>query len=90
MSLHSTSSHTSQQPLRDVHLTDQALAELLSLPYGSLRQVTCRVQDNHVLLTGTVPSFYQKQLAQERLRKCLGTSVSISNELHVSRNGFHD
>ena len=86
MSMNTPAARQHLQTLRDLHLADQAQAELLSLPYGSLRQVQCRVQDYHVVLTGTVPSFYQKQLAQEHLQKCLGAEVRISNELHVFRN----
>lgn len=68
---------------RDVHLTDQAQAALLSLPYGSLRQVGCRVEQSRIVLSGNVASFYQKQLAQVRLRQCLGTEMTIINDLQV-------
>lgn len=76
---------------RDVHLEDQARAELDSLPYGALRRTSCRMQENRLVLSGTVPSFHLKQLAQEHLRKCMGPEVLISNELlvHAKRKESH-
>lgn len=72
-----------QPSSREVHLMDQALAELQAIPYGSFRQVNCRMEDHVAILSGRVSTFYQKQLAQERLRQCLGTGFQIRNELHV-------
>lgn len=68
---------------RDVHLEDQAHAELRALPYGALRRTSCQVENNCLILKGVVPTFHQKQLAQEHLQKCFGTGVSIANELQV-------
>lgn len=83
MSFHTENIMTAQSSLRDVPLMDQALAELQSLPYGPLRQVNCRVENNIAVLSGRVSTFYQKQLAQERLRQCLGAGIQICNDLQV-------
>lgn len=69
--------------VRDIHLADQALAELHSLPYSGLRNVCCRVDDQVIVLSGCVPTFYQKQLAQEKLRLYLGADIAIQNDLQV-------
>jgi hypothetical protein len=37
-------------------------------PYEQLRTVKVSLEDDRVILTGTVRSFYMKQMAQESLR----------------------
>ncbi len=51
-------------------------------PYASLRQVTCRFQEGVLILSGQVPSFYMKQMAQESVRN-LSQVVQIDNRLVV-------
>ena len=50
---------------------------------GVWRDVSCRVEQGVVILFGRVSTFYQKQIAQERLRQCLGASIPIRNDLSV-------
>ncbi|MBM4077153.1 MAG: hypothetical protein FJ267_16095 [Planctomycetes bacterium] len=78
-----TNSLISNSTPRDVHLMDQALAEIQTLPYPNLRDITCQVRNDELILYGQVESFFQKQFVQERLRLCLGNEVAIKNELRV-------
>jgi osmotically-inducible protein OsmY len=57
--------------------------ELASTGHRELRVVTVQVHDDRIVLTGTVPSFFLKQVAQEATRRaCLQRRVY--NELDVS------
>ena len=51
-------------------------------PYIGRRNVRYEVIDQDVFLSGSVTSYYQKQMAQETLRKIEGIS-RIVNELSV-------
>lgn len=51
-------------------------------PYLVRTDIRCEVDNGQVLLKGCVSSFYQKQMAQEWLRKVDGVSAII-NELRV-------
>jgi len=71
-----------------------ANACLRSSAYPPLRGVRCTVDGGAVVLSGSVPSFYLKQLAQEMVRKLDGVSDSdIVNRLHVhvegGKRGYH-
>lgn len=37
-------------------------------PHSEVRKLRVSIQDNHIILTGRVRSFYMKQMAQEALR----------------------
>ena len=60
----------SQPPERDMvspgdrQIHSQAATALATSKYGALRKLTCRVSGGVVEITGRVPSFYLKQLAQ--------------------------
>jgi osmotically-inducible protein OsmY len=45
-------------------LLSQVHRVLLGTGYAALRRIDCRVDDGVVELSGTVPSFYCKQIAQ--------------------------
>lgn len=47
--------------------------------YPAVRRVECRIQGDTVVLTGTVRTFYMKQLAQESVRN----SCLVRNEIEV-------
>ena len=49
----------------------------------ALREVDCRVDGDTVRLTGCVPSFYVKQVAQTVILK-LKEVRAVENDLHVS------
>ena len=51
-------------------------------PYLHRRSLRCEANDGHVVLRGEVRSFFQKQMAQESVRKIDGI-VSIQNCLEV-------
>jgi osmotically-inducible protein OsmY len=55
---------------------------LLSSPYLDLRQVECHVEDGVLNMTGKVPSFYLKQVAQTVVGKIEGVR-RIENCLEV-------
>lgn len=71
-------------------LTECAEQRLQDSPFGSIRNVRCRLMDESgvVELVGAVPDFYSKQLAQETLRSLPGLR-SIHNHLTVVRSITH-
>lgn len=52
-----------------------ALEVLSKSNYGALRQLSCRVDCGVVEISGTVPNFYLKQLAQEAVLRLEPDSV---------------
>jgi osmotically-inducible protein OsmY len=56
---------------------------LSSDPYVGRKDVKYAILDRDVLLTGRVQTYYQKQMAQESLRKISGIR-RVVNELQVS------
>jgi len=62
---------------------DIATKLLHNVPYASVRRLACEYNDVGILvLRGTLPSFYLKQLAQEAVAKIDGVSC-IANEIVV-------
>ena len=51
-------------------------------PYLSRRKLRCEASEGHVVLRGEVQSYFQKQMAQESLKKIDGI-LSIENCLEV-------
>jgi len=51
-------------------------------PYLTRRQLRCEASEGHVVIHGKVRSFFQKQMAQESVRKVDGI-VTIENCLEV-------
>ena len=71
--------HSAEELRQRVHLT-------LSLdPHVGNRRVNFELINRDVLLTGTVRSYYQKQMAQESLRRVEGIDRVI-NQLEVVRD----
>ena len=60
----------------------QAAAELRRSSYAAVRRVVCDFRDGVLTLTGRVPSYYEKQVAQTLVQFRL-RSVTIRNELEV-------
>ncbi|NUQ63337.1 MAG: BON domain-containing protein [Pirellulales bacterium] len=54
--------------------------------YAALRNVTCEYTHGVLTLHGKVPSYYQKQLAQETVRRIDGIR-QIINEIEVLAPG---
>lgn len=61
------------------NLADQASAH----PLFRRRQIALLGGRGHVVLTGTVSSYYEKQLAQEFVRRCDGVR-QIDNRIDVA------
>jgi len=60
-------------------------AELLKSPYSAIRAVACRSQDDVLILSGRVPSYYFKQVAQRLAMDAIGGLATIDNQLQVER-----
>lgn len=61
----------------------EAAAELQRSSHAALRQIACDIRDGVLTLSGHVPSYYEKQIAQSLVRIRL-PNVAIRNELEVS------
>lgn len=70
----------------DDRLRAAALALLRCSGYRPLARLNCEVRDGRAVLTGVVPSFYLKQLAQELLLR-LEELRGVLNLLEVRPGG---
>ena len=68
--------------MTDIQLTDHLNLVLSSTPYWSGKNLQMESRGGQVTLRGTVSTYYQKQMAQEVLRRVDGVS-QISNQLEV-------
>ncbi len=73
---------------RDMHLEDQAHAELQASSYVDLRQITCCVHGRCLELHGRVASFFLKQIAQSTLLSRFRNELKIVNGLTVGSRPF--
>jgi len=64
-------------------LSEQVAGILGRSPYICRRQVQVETRDGNVRLEGTVSSFFQKQMAQELVRRVDGVQ-SVENQLQVT------
>jgi osmotically-inducible protein OsmY len=64
-------------------LFDRLHAALTTSPYVPSRQVQIEASDGRVVLKGNVRSFFQKQMAQEAIRRIDGVQA-IDNLLEVN------
>ncbi len=60
----------------------KAMERLQGCSYSALRHVQCRFQEGVLILSGQVPTFYMKQVAQELLRNMKHVE-QIDNRLNV-------
>jgi len=67
----------------DQNLSDKVSSALEQSPYLSRRNLRFETVDGRVRLHGVVPSYFQKQMAQETLLKVDGVD-EIENHLEVS------
>jgi hypothetical protein len=58
------------------------MIHLRSSPYRELRILTCKFRREHLIVYGTVPTFYMKQMAQESVRPLAGVE-KITNRVSV-------
>lgn len=63
-------------------LAERAQSALRDNPHFSCRDVQLEAAEGRLILRGTVHSFYQKQMAQEALRRIEGVE-RIENQLQV-------
>lgn len=68
--------------MADTHLMDRARTALESSPHLARKQLRVETRQGRVTLHGVVGSYYQKQMAQETLRKIDGVDA-IDNLLEV-------
>lgn len=66
----------------DSALVDLILESLQSNPYLTSRNLRFEANSGRVTLKGTVASFYQKQMAQEAVRRVAGVA-GVENQLEV-------
>ena len=64
-------------------LTEKVSSAIETNPYLSGRKLRFEAQEGRITLQGTVGSFYQKQMAQEALRRIDGVR-EIENQLEVA------
>lgn len=61
---------------------DEVSSAIMRNPYLSGRKLRFEAESGKIVLRGTVTSFFQKQMAQEGLRRIAGLR-EIENELEV-------
>ena len=64
-------------------LVQQIQNAVIHNPHFNHRRVNIKTESGRVTLNGTVHSFFEKQMAQEALRKIEGVE-SIENQLEVT------
>jgi hypothetical protein len=71
---------TADEPRRCLEAMNSALCHA---PYAGLRQVECHLIEGQVVLTGCVPSYFLKQMAQSVLLKLCGLEMPFDNRIQV-------
>lgn len=66
----------------DSVLFGQVASALQKNPYLDFTSLTCETKEGCVVLRGVVPSYFEKQMAQESIRSIEGIN-EILNELEV-------
>jgi hypothetical protein len=56
--------------------------QLRNSPYWSVRQLVCHTSEDCVIVSGTVPSYYLKQVAQSLTMRIVGLG-QVRSEVHV-------
>jgi osmotically-inducible protein OsmY len=69
--------------IADDTLAQQIDAAISTSPYLTGKKLRFEMHDGHVVLQGRVASFFQKQMAQEALRRIDGVT-RIENQLEVT------
>jgi osmotically-inducible protein OsmY len=71
------------QVLTEQRLQERIYSALTSNPYLPGKRVDCRTDQGQVTLSGNVSSYFQKQMAQEAIRRLDGVQ-QIENLLEVN------
>ncbi|RIK74741.1 MAG: hypothetical protein DCC67_16195 [Planctomycetota bacterium] len=66
-----------------------AQSRLEASAYGALKTIACRFERGVLRLSGSVPTYYHKQIALAAIRSLPGVS-EVVNEITVARNVRHD
>jgi len=56
--------------------------QLRNSPYWSVRQLVCYTSEDGVIVSGTVPSYYLKQVAQSLTMRIVGLG-QVRSDIHV-------
>ncbi len=75
--------NTMESTLASSALSEQVAGILSRSPYLGRRQVQVETNEGNVRLEGTVSSYYQKQMAQEIVRRVDGVQ-KVENQLRVA------
>jgi osmotically-inducible protein OsmY len=70
-------------PLFDATLAERVGSAIQTNPHLSGRTLRFEAHDGRVTLNGVVTSYYQKQMAQEAVKRVAGVE-QVENELEVS------
>lgn len=70
-------------PQTEIPLDDMVLTALSRSPYLAGRNLRFETEEGRVTLRGVVRTYFQKQMAQEALRRVEGVD-EIQNELEVA------
>lgn len=66
------------------HVQPRAQSALATSPIYELRDLSVQQFNGRLLISGTVSSFYHKQLAQEVVRTvCESIEIEVVNSIHV-------
>jgi hypothetical protein len=63
-------------------ITELAERKLHSKPYQALKNVSCGLEDDVLVLQGRLPSYYLKQVAQEAVVRLEGVGA-VDNQIQV-------
>lgn len=75
-------SNLAEAPSQSTELTRRVMDQLASGSYAVLRNVECLEQKGRIVLRGSVPSFFLKQMAQSLVAKVPGV-LGVDNQLDV-------
>ncbi|MCA9120128.1 MAG: BON domain-containing protein [Planctomycetaceae bacterium] len=64
-------------------VSEAALIRLQHSPYRAIRRIGCRFDNGTLTLTGRVPTFHHKQLAQTAVAMVRGVE-QVDNQIEVS------
>jgi hypothetical protein len=67
---------------RERKLVEAVVSALSATGHSPLREITVAVNRETVILEGNVPTYYQKQLAQEVVQR-LGSGCRVFNDIEV-------
>ena len=75
---------TRSEPISEFALQSQVRAALQTAGYRPLAGLDCRLTNGSIVLTGRVPSYYLKQVAQTVVLR-LATAWRVDNCVNVER-----